>query len=241
MRLKPEHHLAFFYARTGFLHNIKPIERQTLHLKIVDRLREMIEHGDIAPGAKLIEKDLCESFAVSRTPMREAIRALAAEGLVVLTPNRGACVATITETQILESFLVIGALEGLAGELAAPRITEAQLDDVRSMHTSMLERHAANDLDGYYIYNRQIHDAIFEIADNELLKEMRRIVFNRTIRLRFIARIADDEWQVAIKEHEEMIVALEARDGPQLGAILRRHLESKRVQIARWLQRQPSA
>lgn len=220
------------------MHNIKPIERQTLHLKIVDQLREMIEHGELAPGAKIVEKDLCNSFDVSRTPMREAIRALASEGLVTLTPNRGACVATITEDQILESFLVIGALEGLAGELAAPRISEAQLDDVRAMHLAMLECRTANDLDGYYVYNRQIHDAIFEIADNTLLKEMRRVIFNRTLRLRFIARIADDEWQTAINEHEEMLVALEARDGLRLGAILRGHLESKRGQVARWLQRQ---
>lgn len=211
-----------------------------MHLEVTDRLREMIERGELIPGSKLIEKDLCQSFGVSRTPMREAIRVLAADGLVVLTPNRGASVATITEAQILDSFLVIGAMEGLAGELAAPRITDAQLDDIRAMHSAMLECRAADDLDGYYVYNRQIHDAIFDIADNALLKETRRIIFTRIIKLRFIARIAEDEWQIAIKEHEEMLVALEARNGPQLGAILRRHLESKRIQVARWLQRQSS-
>ncbi|SFA73724.1 DNA-binding transcriptional regulator, GntR family [Rhizobium sp. NFR07] len=211
-----------------------------MHLEVADRLREMIERGELIPGSKLIEKDLCQSFGVSRTPMREAIRVLAADGLVVLTPNRGASVATITEAQILDSFLVIGAMEGLAGELAAPRITDAQLDDIRAMHSAMLECRAADDLDGYYVYNRQIHDAIFDIADNALLKETRRIIFTRIIKLRFIARIAEDEWQIAIKEHEEMLVALEARNGPQLGAILRRHLESKRIQVARWLQRQSS-
>jgi DNA-binding GntR family transcriptional regulator len=217
---------------------MKPIARRSLHLEVADRLREMIERGELMPASKLIEKDLCLSFGVSRTPMREAIRALAAEGLVVLTPNRGASVATITEAQILDSFRVIGALEGLAGELAAPRITDAQLDTIRAMHSAMLECRTAGDLDGYYIHNRQIHDAIFDIADNAPLKETRRIIFTRIINLRFIARIAEDEWQVATREHEEMIVALEARDGPQLGAILRRHLESKRVQVARWLQRQ---
>ncbi|MBS9722634.1 GntR family transcriptional regulator [Tianweitania sp. BSSL-BM11] len=198
----------------------------------------MIERGELTPGSKLNEKALCESFAVSRTPMREGIRALAAEGLVVLTPNRGASVAQVSEAQILESFLVIGALEGLAGELAAPRITEAQLEEIRTHHAAMLERRAADDLDGYYLYNRRIHDAIFDIADNALLKDMRRIIFTRIINLRFIARIAQDEWETAISQHEEMLVALANRDGPTLGAILRRHLQSKQLQVAHWLSRQ---
>jgi DNA-binding GntR family transcriptional regulator len=223
------------------LHNIKPIERRSLHLAVVDRLREMIEQGQLTPGSKLIEKDLCQSFNVSRTPMREAIRALAVEGLVVLTPNRGASVSRITEEQILESFAVIGALEGLAGELAAPRISDAQMDSIRAAHFAMLDCRRADDLDGYYVYNRQIHDAIFDIAENALLKDMRRLIFTRIINFRFIARIAEDEWQRAVSEHEEMLLALEARDGPLLGAILRRHLESKRIQVARWLQRQSSA
>ena len=217
---------------------IRPIERRSLHSEVVDQLRDMIDRGELAPGSKLNEKALCESFAVSRTPMREAIRALAAEGLVVLTPNRGASVANVSEAQILESFLVIGALEGLAGELAAPRITDAQLQEIRDLHAAMLERRAANDLDGYYAVNRRIHDAIFDVADNALLKEMRRIIFTRIIKLRFIARIAQDEWETAIAQHEEMLVALANRDGPTLGAILRRHLQSKQVQVAHWLSRQ---
>lgn len=217
---------------------IKPIERQSLHAQLVDRLRRLIETGELPPGSKLVEKSLCESFDVSRTPMREAIRALAAEGLIVLTPNRGASVATVTEAQILESYVVMGALEGLAGELAAPAITDDALAAIRTLHDRMCDCRRAGDLEGYYDYNRRIHDAIFAAAGNPVLTQTRRIIFTRVVNLRFIARIADDEWQTAIDEHEEMLAALADRDGPRLGAILRRHLHSKRGQVARWLARQ---
>ncbi|WP_435169822.1 GntR family transcriptional regulator [Falsirhodobacter sp. 1013] len=204
----------------------------------MQRLKGLIAEGALPPGAKLVEKELCDSFGVSRTPLREAIRALAAEGVVVVTPNRGAAVATVTEDQILESFLVMGALEGLAGELAAPRITPVQLDALRQAHAAMLDHRRAGDLDGYYAQNRAIHDAIFDAAGNSTLSETRQIIHRRIVNLRFIARIGDDEWATAIAEHEEMLLALEARDGPALGAVLRRHLESKRRQVARWLARQ---
>lgn len=204
----------------------------------MQRLKGLIAQGILPPGAKLVEKELCDSFGVSRTPLREAIRALAAEGLVVVTPNRGAAVATVTEDQILESFLVMGALEGLAGELAAPRMTPPRLDALRRSHAAMLDCRRAGDLDGYYAQNRAIHDAIFDAAGNSTLSETRQIVHRRIVNLRFIARIGDDEWATAIAEHEEMLVALEARDGAALGAVLRRHLESKRQQVARWLARQ---
>lgn len=218
---------------------IEPIERRSLHAELVQRLRELITRGDLPPGAKLAEKELCDSFGVSRTPLREAVRALAAEGLVVLTPNRGASVAVVTEAQILDSFAVMGALEGLAGELAAPRITDAALLAIRRLHSAMLDCRRAGDLDGYYSYNRRIHDAIFDASENEVLIETRRNLQMRIVNLRFIARIGDDEWATAIAEHEEMLLALSARDGAQLGAVLRRHLESKRVQVAHWLSRQP--
>jgi len=221
------------------LPDIEPIERRSLHKDLVDSLRRLIARGVLPPGSKLNEKDLCASFNVSRTPLREAVRALAAEGLVVVTPHRGACVATVSEDQILESFVVMGALEALAGELAAPRISEAQLDEIRSRHAAMLGCRAAGDLDGYYSHNRRIHDAIFEAAGNEILGNMRQLIFTRIMNLRFIARIDDDEWATAIAEHEEMLAALTERDGAKLGAVLRRHLESKRQQVARWLSRQP--
>ncbi|WP_241557821.1 GntR family transcriptional regulator [Falsirhodobacter deserti] len=219
---------------------IEPIVRRSLHSELVDRLRTLIAEGTLTPGTKLVEKDLCDSFGVSRTPFREAVRALAAEGLVVLMPSRGASVATVTHDQIIDSFVVMGALEGLAGELAAPRITPEKLEEIRGLHAAMLNCRRAGDLDGYYARNRGIHDAIFAAAGNETLAATRRIIHTRIVNLRFVARIGDEAWATAIAEHEEMLVALNARDGAHLGAVLRRHLESKRAQVAHWLQHRPA-
>lgn len=218
---------------------IKPIQRKSLHSELVDQMRTLIANGELPPGSKLAEKELCESFGVSRTPMREAIRALSAEGLLVLTPNRGASVAVASMDQILESFVVMGVLEGLAGELAAHRITKAQLSAIRLSHARMLDCRREGDLDGYYDHNRAIHDAIFDASGNATLREARRIIHTRIVNLRFVARIGEDEWETAIAEHEEMLVALEARDGTTLGAVLRRHLDSKRAQVAHWLALRP--
>lgn len=218
--------------------NIEPIERHSLHATLTTRLRSLIADGVLPPGSKIIEKELCESFDVSRTPLREAIRALAAEGLVVLTPNRGASVATVSQAQILESFELMGALEGLAGELAAGRITDADLAEVGALHAMMVDCYKAGDLDGYYRHNRAIHDAIFDATGNALLCDVRRNIYARIVSLRFVARIDDDEWAAAISEHEEMLAALLARDGPALGGVLRRHLASKLAHVTHWLSRQ---
>ncbi|MEL6208434.1 MAG: GntR family transcriptional regulator, partial [Pseudomonadota bacterium] len=93
-----------------------PIERRTLGRSVVDRLREMIVEGDLAPGEKLNERLLCEGFGVSRTPLREAISLLATEGLVTLTPHRGASVTAVTLAELEEVFPVMQALERLTGE-----------------------------------------------------------------------------------------------------------------------------
>ena len=94
-----------------------PIHRPSLHEELVDRLREMIVEDHFQPGEKIPEKSLCDSFGVSRTPLREALKVLASEGLVVLTPNRGSRVATVTPEELANTFPVLAALERLVGEL----------------------------------------------------------------------------------------------------------------------------
>jgi DNA-binding GntR family transcriptional regulator len=95
----------------------------------------LLVEGRIAPGAKLNERELCEVLHVSRTPLREAIKMLAAEGLVDLLPNRGAVAPwKLTEADVRNTFEVLAGLEGLSGELAAQRITDAELDEIRALH-----------------------------------------------------------------------------------------------------------
>lgn len=105
-----------------------PIERRPLHEELADQLRRLIIEGDLRPGEKISEKLLCDQFAVSRTPLREALKILMTEGLVLLTPNRGASVTELTIDDLEELFPIIGALEALSGELACQSITDEEIE-----------------------------------------------------------------------------------------------------------------
>src|SRR3954447_1757328 len=118
--------------------DIISIPRAALHEQVAQRLRQMLVEGRISPGAKLNERELSQVLQVSRTPLREAIKMLAAEGLVELLPNRGAVALSLGEQDILNTFEVMAGLEGLSGELAAQRITADELAEIKAMHFEML-------------------------------------------------------------------------------------------------------
>ena len=103
--------------------DILTIPRAALHNQVTHRLRQMLVENQIAPGAKLNERTLCEALNISRTPLREAIKALAAEGLVALLPNRGAVAVALSEADVRNTFEVMAGLESQSGMLAAQRIT----------------------------------------------------------------------------------------------------------------------
>jgi DNA-binding GntR family transcriptional regulator len=196
------------------------ISRLALHDQVAARLRTMLVEGHIAPGAKLNERELCLQLRVSRTPLREAIKLLAAEGLVDLLPNRGAVAVKLTEADVLDTFEVLAMLEGMSGELAAKRITDEQLAEVRAMHYEMMACFTRRDLSGYYRLNARIHTAINEAAGNPVLANTYRSINARVQSLRF--RTNQDE------EHEQMIQALAARDAPAMRKVLVAHLIRKR-------------
>ena len=145
------------------------LSRLALHDQVASRLRTMLIEGRIAPGAKLNERELCEQLRVSRTPLREAIKLLAAEGLVDLLPNRGAVAVKLTEADVLHTFEVLAGLEAMSGELAAQRITDAELAEMRAMHYEMMACFTRRDLSGYYRLNARIHAAINAAAKNPVL------------------------------------------------------------------------
>ena len=204
------------------------IPRQVLHQEVATRLRQRIVEGQIAPGAKLNERELSEQLHVSRTPLREAIKMLAAEGLVELLPNRGAVVASLGEQDVADTFEVIAGLEGLSGELAAQRITDAERAEIRALHYEMLAAHTRRDLSTYYRLNAQIHALINAAACNPVLTQTWRNVNARLQALRFRSNFDEAKWLRAVKEHDRMVELLDARDGPALRALLVQHLHNKR-------------
>jgi len=208
--------------------DIIAIPRAALHEQVTQRLRQMLVEGHIAPGAKLNERELCEVLNVSRTPLREAIKTLAAEGLVELLPNRGAIAVELTERDVLNTFEVMAGLEGMSGELAAQRITEAELNEIKAMHFEMMAAYTRRDLSAYYRLNAAIHRAINAAARNPVLTMTYTQVNARLQALRFRSNQDGEKWKRALQEHEQMIEALQTHDAAALRAVLVAHLNHKR-------------
>ncbi len=221
------------------LDKIRSINRPSLHEELVERLQQMIVEGTLATGDKVPERMLCEKLGVSRTPMREALKVLAADGLLVLEPNRGARVRPITLNELEEVFPLMGALEALAGELACKNISASQLKQLRRSHELMLNCFEKEDLKGYFKHNQRIHELIMLAAQNDTLVQTYRSLAARVRRSRYLANMSVDRWQQAVNEHEDILIAIEARDGERLGAILKLHLANKFSTVRDWLENNP--
>jgi len=204
------------------------IPRTVLHEQVAARLRQMLVEGDIPPGAKLNERALCEALRISRTPLREAIKMLAAEGLVELLPNRGSVAVQLDEEDVRHTFEVMAGLEALSGQLAAERIGAAEVAEIEAMHFEMLAAYTRRDLSAYYRLNAAIHRAINVAAGNPVLTSTYNQVNARLQALRFRSNQDGEKWQRAVAEHEAMVAALKARDGAALARVLTQHLHHKR-------------
>lgn len=210
-----------------------PIIRHSLHESLVAPLREMILQGELRPGEKVPEEQLCERFGVSRTPIREALKVLAAEGVLQILPHRGAIVARITEEQIEELFPIMASLERLAGLLACARASDDDIARVRALHDAMMGHFEKDEEAEYLRHNRLIHEAFFAIAGNATLSAYYQQILTRIHACRFVVRKSRYHWAAAVEEHKAMIEALEARDAPRLGALMERHVMGTTAGIAR--------
>lgn len=201
--------------------------RGTLHRRTVVRLRDMIFEGDIKPGERVTEITLSERLGVSRTPLREAVRVLAGEGLLEPLPKRGARVARLTAGLIDELFPVMGALEALAGELACRHITAKEIAAIRVLHQQMAIHHARRELDPYFRLNQRIHESIMMATRNPTLFRIYLGLAGRVRHARKAANISQARWDEAMDEHARILAALEHRNGAELAQLLRRHLLNK--------------
>jgi len=209
------------------LMEVAMIVRRSLHDELSDRLREMIVTGDLEPGSKVPEQNLAAKFGVSRTPLREALKVLASEGLITLTPNKGATISQLTLEDLEEAFPVMGALEALSGELACQHISDAGIAAIRQLHDQMIIHYQAQEMPEYFRCNQEIHNQILAAAGNATLTSMYRSLSGRVRRARYVANISKMRWQQAVSEHEEIIAALSARNGAALSEVLKRHLVNK--------------
>jgi DNA-binding GntR family transcriptional regulator len=206
-------------------------EEQTLHDEILTRLRDHIVEGNIPDGGRVPERQLCEMLKISRTPLREALKVLASEGLVELLPNRGARVRALGERDLGELFDLMGGLEGLAGRLACENITDEEIAEIERLHYEMYGFYLHGDMHGYFRVNQLIHQKILEASRNVTLKNAYANLAGRIRRVRYSANFARkrERWGEAMREHESILDALRRRAGNELSDILFKHLRNKQM------------
>ncbi len=219
--------------------NSSVIVRAPLHVQVAERLRLLIDSGELAPGTRLNEIDLCNTMGVSRTPLREAIRSLATEGLIELQPNRGAIVSIVSQEDVTEILPIMASLEGLGGRLAAMHMDQSKIAQVRKIHNQMISHYKNNEVAEYFETNRLIHELITEGSGNQTLVDTINSLSAKVRRARFTAQMTKESWAKAVSEHEEMIAALEAQDPDRLEAILVQHVETKRATILGAIEQNP--
>ena len=206
--------------RRAFAAIVRP---KPLHETVVERLRDMIVEGELASGERLHDANLAKILQVSRTPIREATKLLATEGLVDLLPGRGARVSELSSEDILDLFETIAGIERHACELAAERMSERDLDKLQRAHKRMARHHAAGERQPYFKLNHEIHLAIVEASKNATLQAIHASLMSRARRARYAALASHARWMEAMGEHNQIMAALAARDSRRAGEIMRQH------------------
>lgn len=216
-----------------------PIEWRSLHSAVTARLRDLVVEGHLAEGSRIIERELCDQLGVSRTPLREAFKVLAAEGLVEILPNRGAVVSRLSPREAREMLAVIARLEAFAGELACIHASDEEIAALRAMHDRMLDHYRRRERMEYFHLNQDIHLEVVRLARNDVLRSTHGRLHARMKRSRFRGNDIPRNWADAVADHEELMSALERRDGGRAGAILQRHLDASWQRLANSLRIDP--
>ncbi|MFN9280572.1 MAG: GntR family transcriptional regulator [Betaproteobacteria bacterium] len=197
-----------------------------LHNNAVQALRTMIVTGELAPGERLNERELCARLNVSRTPIREAIKTLAQDGLLQVWPNRSPVVMPLEAAHTAALVEVVATIEALAGELCASRITDAQVAELGILHYTMLRHHADQDLRAYFAANKAFHRLIIECSGNPVLTWVWDLLALRVDRARYSSNLRPERWRQAIQEHAQVLERMTARDPQGVADALRSHLRA---------------
>jgi DNA-binding GntR family transcriptional regulator len=212
----------------------------SLHEEVAVLLRDQIFAGTLAPGSFIDEAALCASLNISRTPLREALKVLSAEGLVRHEPRRGCFVSEVTEQDLDEIFPVIAMLEGRCAFEATRNASDADIAALDLLHTR-LEKHAkARRINDYYATNYAIHEAIIILANNrwlaQVIADLRKIL--KLARLQQLH--APGRLEQSLSEHQAIYAALRARDCESADTAMRTHLTRQREALRELARNQKS-
>lgn len=192
----------------------------------VEKLRDMITSGELPPGSRITERAISDLLNLSRTPLREALKILESEELVVIEPHRGAVVPLLKEEEVDESMSVLMALEALAAPLVCSEMTGEQLAHIETLHARMVAHFEAGDRMPYFAVNQDIHRAIIDASGNRTVSRIYRRESGRIQRYRFAGNRDMARWRRAVYEHELILDALRERDAELLAALLQAHLRA---------------
>lgn len=195
----------------------------SLHDSLLADLRQLLIEGELPAGERIPEAALCQRFEVSRTPLREALKVLAAEGFVQLRPNRGAIVAPIDTSEIIPIFEVKGALERLIGLTIVDRISIAELAAIDDVHAQLRHATKVGDVALYTQLNYTFHNQLAQATQNPVLIQSYDTLQHKVWRYRFITNEVFSRIEESFNEHEDIIVALHARTPLDLAARLEEH------------------
>lgn len=209
------------------------IQSTSLAQEAYQILQQMIVHGELAPGTRIVEPTLCEQLDISRTPLREAIRMLANDGLVAIRHNRNAVVTLIDDEELKHLFEAEAGIEGFAAGLAASRMTNTELKHLEALQTRLEKLHAKGDRIGYFALNQRIHALLVAGARNPVLEETHRRLLGRLERARYLALDSIGRRQESTDEHRAVLEALKARDGESAQRLLADHVRHTGEAITR--------
>lgn len=187
------------------------------------RLLEEIRRGELQPGARLRETELAERLGISRTPVREAIRLMETDGLVVHVPRQGATIRVLDYPEVMELYEMRAVLEGTAARLAARSASDLEIDELASLNEELA---ATTDPRVAFELNRQFHMTLLDAAKNRYLVKSVSALEKTLLILGPSTLIEAERARKAVVEHNEVLAALRARDGAQAEAMMRAHIEA---------------
>jgi len=200
-------------------------ENRTLRERVFEHLRDGILSNRLAPGTELHEVALAASLGVSRGPLREALGRLAAEGLVTVTPRRGAVVRKLTRREFVEAYQVREALESLAVRLAVPQLDEADRGELRRLHDDMVGHARDGDAQAFFDDNRRFHEIFVERSGNERLQRMHAQLIDQMGRLMSKSQELRGGLEQSVAEHGAILEAVDAGDAERAARLLEEHIE----------------
>jgi phosphonate utilization transcriptional regulator len=202
------------------------LRSMTLSGLVQEEILRGIKTGELMVGAKLNEIELAERLGISRSPVREAFRALEEAGLVRLEKNRGVFIRDLSDEEAAELYEVRAGLDDMAGRLLAPRVTDAQLDELRGMVTQLETSSISGGVNNYFPLNIAFHDRMVEMTGNKTLLGMYRQVVNRMHLLRRRGFSIAGSSTASHTEHRDILEALATRNAEQTARAMRQHVEN---------------